>query len=101
MAVRRGIAPSEGFHFARRITITEGDLLSRYHELPPEAQRQVIEFIEFFHARYACPGPAADNEPTDLARHAFVRMWKDREDMKDITAWVRSSREEEWGRLVG
>ncbi len=31
--------------------MTEGDLLRRYHELPAEAQRQVIEFIEFFHAQ--------------------------------------------------
>ncbi len=75
--------------------MTEGDLLSRYHELPPEAQRQVAEFIESLHARYASPGPAAGNEPTDFARHGFVGMWKDREDMEAGTGWVRKSREEE------
>ncbi|MEW6350593.1 MAG: hypothetical protein AB1646_16130 [Thermodesulfobacteriota bacterium] len=80
--------------------MNEGDLLSRFHELPAEARRPVLDFIDFLHTRYAVSGPTAGSEPTDLAQHPFIGMWKDREDMKDSTAWVRRSREEEWGSQV-
>ncbi|MEM7536095.1 MAG: hypothetical protein AAF639_28190 [Chloroflexota bacterium] len=40
-----------------------------------------------------------DSEPVtklDLANEPFVGMWKDREEMKDSTAWVREVRQTQW-----
>ena len=31
-----------------------------------------------------------------LSEELAIGMWKDREDMKDSTAWVRNLREREW-----
>lgn len=36
--------------------------------------------------------------PGPLEKEAFVGLWKDREDLKDSSAWVRRVREGEWGR---
>jgi antitoxin (DNA-binding transcriptional repressor) of toxin-antitoxin stability system len=39
--------------------------------------------------------PATAKKPKkDLANHPFFGMWKDREDMKDPTEWVRKLRAE-------
>ena len=35
-------------------------------------------------------------EQSNLEDEPFVGMWKDREDMKDSTQWVRQTRQQEW-----
>ena len=66
--------------------------------LPPEAQKQVIDFIAFLKARYPTTQPARKERRTRLTDEPFIGMWRDREDMKDSTAWVRSLRQNEWER---
>ena len=70
----------------------------QFNALPPTAQRQVVDFIAFLQARYrsVAEGNKAD-EKTSLADEGFVGMWRDREDMRDSTAWTRESRTAEWG----
>ena len=34
--------------------------------------------------------------PLNLQNELFVGMWKDREDMKDSSQWVRQTRQQEW-----
>ena len=65
--------------------------------LPPEAQRQVTDFIAFLKTRYkkrsqtskAVKGNNIFNEP-------FIGIWKDRDDMKDSSKWLRNVRKSEW-----
>ncbi len=66
--------------------------------LPPEAQKQVIDFIAFLKTRYPVAQPVRKTRRTNLADESFIGMWRDREDMQDSTAWLRSLRRREWGR---
>ena len=64
--------------------------------LPPEAQREVWDFIEFLSRRYKrVPGRDKRRKP-ELAEEAFVGMWRNRQDMEDSSDWVRSVRKREW-----
>jgi hypothetical protein len=65
--------------------------------LPPEAQRQVIDFIEFLKIRYKKIRPDKKTIQNKIANDPFIGIWEDREDMKDSNQWVRSTRESEWG----
>ncbi|MFZ2630743.1 MAG: DUF2281 domain-containing protein [Desulfosalsimonadaceae bacterium] len=63
--------------------------------LPPEAQRQVADFISFLKTRYKKPQKTASRN--NIINDPFIGIWKDREDMKDSSKWVRNVRESEWG----
>jgi hypothetical protein len=66
--------------------------------LPPEAQRQVSDFVAFLKQRHVDAQVVRKVKRTQLADEPFIGMWRDREDMKDSSAWVRSMRESEWER---
>jgi hypothetical protein len=65
--------------------------------LPPEAQRQVADFIAFLYARSQRSRHPQRSRKPKLAEEPFVGIWEDREDLRDSTAWVRSIRQREWG----
>ncbi len=64
--------------------------------LPPEAQKQVIDFIAFLQTRYLHPRPVKKARQPKLTDEHFIGIWRDRQDMQDSTAWVRSARKSEW-----
>ena len=65
--------------------------------LPPEAQRQVADFIAFLYVRSQRSHlPKRSGKPR-LAEETFVGLWENREDLRDSTAWVRKVRQREWG----
>lgn len=66
--------------------------------LPPEAQKEIMDFLAFLKARYPLPPASKKANRTELASEPFVGMWQDREDMRDSTAWVRNQRQWERGR---
>ncbi|MDY0164799.1 DUF2281 domain-containing protein [Desulfobotulus sp.] len=65
--------------------------------LPPEAQRQVVDFVAFLKTRY--PKKQKKNQKTIfcMEKESFIGMWQDRKDMQDSSEWVRSMRRKEWG----
>jgi len=63
--------------------------------LPPEAQRQVIDFVAFLKTRYL-NWQTIKTKQTNLVDEPFIGMWREREDMQDSTAWVQSLRRREW-----
>ncbi len=65
--------------------------------LPPEAQRQVVDFIAFLRKRYKRSQSVKQTRQTNLDKEPFIGIWKGREDMKDSDAWLRNVRETEWG----
>ena len=65
--------------------------------LPPEAQKEVFDFVAFLKVRYPPQQPVRKTKRTKLADEPFIGMWRDREDMQDSTAWVRGLRRREWG----
>jgi hypothetical protein len=67
--------------------------------LPPEAQRQVADFVAFLKTRYRT-APGAPKSRRKLADEPFIGMWCDRDDLKDSSAWVRELRRREWERTA-
>lgn len=75
-------------------------IVNEIASLPPEAQKQVMDFVAFLKARYPTPQPVRETRQTDLVGEPFIGMWRDREDMQDSALWVRSLRQREWERSV-
>ncbi|MCG8639352.1 MAG: DUF2281 domain-containing protein [Desulfobacterales bacterium] len=66
--------------------------------LPPEAQQQVLDFIELLKIRYKKSRPVKKITRNKIANESFIGIWEDRKEMSDSTKWVRSTRESEWGK---
>lgn len=66
--------------------------------LPPEAQKQVMDFVVFLKARYPSTQSVNKTHRTELVDEPFIGMWRDREDLQDSTEWVRRLRQREWER---
>lgn len=75
-------------------------LWSDYNSLPVEAQRQVADFIALLRQRYGGSTPRERRLP-DLESEPFIGVWRDREEMRDSSAWVRRTRQQEWGEPLG
>ena len=71
-------------------------ILREIETLPPEAQKQVSDFVAFLKARYGVT-LRKKTKRGKLENEPFFGMWKDREDMRDSTKWVRELRQREWG----
>ncbi|UKO96072.1 hypothetical protein [Nostoc sp. UHCC 0870] len=78
--------------------MTQQELLNEFLSLPLEAQHQVIDFIAVLRQRYTVVECATQPVDDDLANDNFIGMWRDRQDLADSTAWVRSVRENEWSK---
>ena len=65
--------------------------------LPPEAQRQVVDFIAFLRTRYKRSDTEKQAKRIDLVNEPFIGIWKDRENMNNSSTWLRNIREAEWG----
>jgi len=65
--------------------------------LPPEAQQQVFDFIDFLKIRYKKKRPVKKTTPNKIANDPFIGVWAGRKDMKDSSQWVRNTRQTEWG----
>jgi hypothetical protein len=75
----------------------EDNFLRDFSALPPEAQRQVTDFIAFLQTRYQ-PRRNRVKKTKVLSSEAFIGLWRDREDMRDSAHWVRETRQREWGK---
>ncbi len=71
------------------------EVLKELASLPPDARREVHEFIARLKARRQRRGPRVRRHRA-LRLEPFIGMWRDRADMADSIAWVRSSRRNEW-----
>ncbi len=77
--------------------MTSEEILREINSLPPEAQRQIEDFVAFLRQRYKS-SPVSEPTTTDLTNEEFIGMWRDREDLQDSTAWVRNVRQSHWGK---
>ena len=65
--------------------------------LPPEAQRQVTDFIAFLRTRYKKRSQTSKTvKVNNILNEPFIGIWKDRNDMKDSSKWLRNIRRSEW-----
>ena len=75
--------------------MTYEEIIRELASLPPEGQKEAADFIASLHDRYS-RSPSSEQTDRNLLELEFVGMWRDREDMRDSTAWVRRLREHEW-----
>ncbi|EDX76392.1 hypothetical protein MC7420_4648 [Coleofasciculus chthonoplastes PCC 7420] len=80
--------------------MTQEELLNDFLSLPTEAQRQVLNFIAFL-KKYRETEPTSQATDVDLVNDPFIGMWRERQDLANSTAWVRSVRENEWSKSRG
>ena len=73
------------------------EIAQEIDSLPPEAQKQVEDFVAFLKTRYK-PAAKKRAKKGSLKSEPFLGMWKDREDMRDSVKWVRNLRQSEWTR---
>ncbi len=78
--------------------MNQQELWSEIKSLPPEARRELVDFIAFLRVRYKTLCKNDKSIKTELANEPFVGMWLDRSDMEDSGRWVRNTREREWKR---
>jgi hypothetical protein len=75
---------------------TQQELLKTFASLPPEAQRQALNFIAFLQQTYVPEIAKPQKTEIDWINDPFIGMWQERQDMDDSTTWVRNIRESEW-----
>lgn len=73
------------------------EIAQEIDSLPPEAQKEIEDFIAFLKTRYK-PAVKKRVKKINLEQEPFVGMWKDRDDMQDSVKWVRELRQREWTR---
>ena len=76
--------------------MTNEEIIREFSALPPEARREVADFIAFLRARYQTKGENRIHK--NLSEENFVGMWKDREDLSDGSVWVRALRQNDWAK---
>jgi hypothetical protein len=70
--------------------MTHEEILRELASLPPEGQEKAAEFIAGLREYYAREGTRQSQ--LDFSNLAFFGIWRDRADMQDSTAWVRTLR---------
>jgi hypothetical protein len=78
------------------MNMTQQELFKAFESLPTEAQRQALNFIAFLQQTYAQTITTPQKAEINWADDPFIGMWKDRQDLTDSSAWVRSVRNSEW-----
>ncbi len=73
-------------------------LARELEDLPPAAQKEVLEFVAFLRERHKAPSRATRVKRRDLALEPFVGMWRDRKDMATSADWVRKVRRTHWAK---
>ena len=63
--------------------------------------RKIRGQLEISGQSYGAAGSKNITESSALAQDNFVGMWRDRDDMRDSSTWVRARREDEWVRRRG
>jgi hypothetical protein len=77
--------------------MNQNSVLQDFQSLPPEAQKQVADFIAFLQDRYKPTAGRRKAKQQNLSDEAFIGMWRNRADMQNSTEWVRNVRKREWG----
>ena len=79
-------------------TMSELTVSKKIKQLPPEAKRQVQDFIDFLYQRYTMKESLKKPKSSKLSESPFFGIWKDREEMKDSAEWVKNVRKSQWSR---
>jgi hypothetical protein len=70
-------------------------LISALKSLSPEARQQVADFVSLLREQDKVASRSAKRNGAESLQ-PFIGMWRDRDDLKDSSAWVRNLRKKEW-----
>lgn len=76
--------------------MSESSLSKKISQLPPEARKQALDFVDFLYQRYVKSDSPKKSRRKSITESPFFGMWKDREDMQDSEEWVRNIRKSQW-----
>lgn len=76
--------------------MSDQTIYKKIEELPPEARKQAQDFVDFLYQQYAEGNSIKESSIESIADSPIFGMWKDREDMKDSTKWVKDLRKAQW-----
>lgn len=79
--------------------MSESTVSDKIKKLPPEAKKQARDFVDFLYEKYAKSEPSKKSVVKSISGSSFFGIWKDREEMKDSTEWVRKVRKSQWSNL--
>ena len=79
--------------------MSEKELIKQIQELPSDAQQEAADFVEFLYERYVSRNRVGKKPRKPISESSFRGIWKDREEMKDSTEWVRNIRKSRWNRV--
>ena len=77
-------------------TVSAERFLQQIQSLPPEARREVQDFVAFLRARYGRGNRRRGDARGPLREEPFVGMWRKRLDLVDSSSWVRKTRQQQW-----
>jgi hypothetical protein len=73
--------------------MTNEDLLREIMSLPADAKRKVEKYVDYLRRSKTVPAASVQ-----LEEEEFFGIWRDRDEMRDSTAWVRNIRETHWSK---
>lgn len=76
--------------------MAQTEIVEEFNKLPFEAQKQVKDYILFLRSRYENTPSQYKQKTGDISGDPFIGIWKDRTDLTDSRAWIRSVRKSEW-----
>lgn len=76
--------------------MTNEEMGREIEALPLEAKRNLQDFLAFLRPRYQSASAPKPARLPELTKEKFVGMWRDHEEMRDSSAWVRNVRIKHW-----
>jgi hypothetical protein len=70
-------------------------ILDKFESLPIDDQKEVLDFINFLKTKKRTKRRKRISA-SSFQFEKFIGLWKDRDDLKDSTSWVRNLRRREW-----
>ena len=71
-------------------------ILQEFNALPPEAQKLVADLVALLGKESRQSKASRKKNAGTLLDEKFIGLWKDRDDMRDSSTYIRDLRQTEW-----
>ncbi len=77
--------------------MNQSQIFQDFDALPAEAQELVSALVAFLGREHPRSKSSRQKSAIPLTDEKFIGLWKDRGDMQDSSAYIRTLRKNEWG----
>ncbi len=77
--------------------MNQARILEDFNALPVETQEVVSALVAFLGREHQRSKSSRKKNAVNLTDDKFIGLWKDRDDMQDSSAYIRTLRKNEWG----